>query len=618
MDETIALDSLPINGQECSEISDSLQKIYGVHPLTVQSSKLPHHQPTITTQSIPPHKNSFVETREKYIFFKKYLRNINKCEGESSCNKSTETLQQNGIIKMEYEGISRKYSKNEFEQKFFLNQMYLMRSFLQKSLLTSLSTYFCWSVLFIFALLREFLRKHGIEKNLAAAERPEQKDFVPLFSQCESIYERNCYMRVRDVFERPITSAPGATVKLLDRYSEDYNWNYKYTESETEVINVGSYNYMGFAETDGLCGKEAAAIIDEQGLSTCCSIQQLGFSKAQHDLEKLTAQFLGVDDAICFSMGFAVNSLNTPCLADENSIIISDQFNHASLILGSRMSGATVRVFKHNDMTDLEKVIRDAIVYGNPKTKKPFTKILIIVEGIYSMEGSICNLPAIIALKKKYGAYIYLDEAHSIGALGRRGRGVVDYWGCDPRDVDILMGTFTKSFSAAGGYIAGDKRLINYIRANSATTIYALPMSPPIAQQIISSIKVMMGLDGTNDGAIRRQRLRRNTHYFRKHLKRMGCIVYGSDDSPIVPIMLYYPSKCGFWGREMLKRRVGIVVVSFPATNITESRIRICLSAAHTKEMLNFVLDAIKEVAEASNILSYRIKQKHANLEIDW
>ncbi|VDO41965.1 unnamed protein product [Onchocerca flexuosa] len=143
-------------------------------------------------------------------------------------------------------------------------------------------------------------------------------------------------------------------------------------------------------------------------------------------------------------------------------------------------------------------------------------------------------------------------------------------------------------------------------------------MSPPIAQQITSSIKVMMGLDGTNDGEIRRQRLRRNTHYFRKHLKRMGCVVYGSDDSPIVPIMLYYPTKCGFWGREMLKRRVGIVVVSFPATSITESRIRICLSAAHTKEMLNFVLDAIKEVAEASNILSSRIKQKNANLEIDW
>uniref|UniRef100_A0A915PWV6 serine C-palmitoyltransferase n=1 Tax=Setaria digitata TaxID=48799 RepID=A0A915PWV6_9BILA len=269
-------------------------------------------------------------------------------------------------------------------------------------------------------------------------------------------------------------------------------------------------------------------------------------------------------------------------------------------------------------MADLEEIIRDAIVYGNLKTKKPFTKILIIVEGIYSMEGSICNLPAIIALKKKYGAYIYLDEAHSIGAMGPHGRGIIDYWGCDPRDVDILMGTFTKSFSAAGGYIAGDKRIINYIRVNSAATIYALSMSPPVAQQILSSMKVMMGLDGSDDGEIRRQNLRRNTHYFRKHLKRMGCIVCGSDDSPIVPFMLYYPTKCGFWGREMLKRRVGIVVVSFPATRMTESRVRVCLSAAHSKEMLDYVLNAIKEVAEASNILCARVKKKYANLEIEW
>ncbi|KAK6109439.1 Serine palmitoyltransferase 2 [Brugia pahangi] len=605
MDETVSLDSLPLTGQECSKISETLRKIpYDICPsLALQSSTLTHHQSTITS----PDTNTFVESSEKYYQtlsdIKEYSWNINRCEGESNYNVSTELLQQNGFIKSKHEEKFQRSSGNEFDQKSFL---------------TSLSVYFCWTILMIFAFLRELLRRHGIEKNFAAVERPEEQNFVPLFSEFEAIYERNCYMRVRDVFERPICSVPGATVKLLDRTSEDYNWTYKYTGTETEVINVGSYNYMGFAETNNICGNEAAAIIDEQGLSTCCSIQQLGFSKAQRDLEKLVAQFIGVDDAICFSMGFATNSLNTPCLADENSIIISDQFNHASLILGSRMSRATVRIFKHDDMADLERLIRNAIVYGNPKTKKPFTKILIIVEGIYSMEGSICNLPAIIALKKKYGAYIYLDEAHSIGAMGPRGRGIVDYWGCDPHDVDILMGTFTKSFSAAGGYIAGNKRLINYIRANSAATIYALPMSPPVAQQIISSMKIMMGLDGSNDGEMRRQNLRRNTHYFRKHLKRMGCIVCGSDDSPIVPIMLYYPTKCGFWGREMLSRRVGVVVVSFPATHITESRVRICLSAAHSKEMLNYVLNAIKEVAEESNVLSLQVKQKYANLAIDW
>ncbi|MCP9264474.1 SPTC2 [Dirofilaria immitis] len=465
----VALDSLPVSGKECYEISESLRKIpYGACPLILQSSNLSHQQLTDPNESTCDTK-ILVESCGKYPEASNNIecsRNINGCDGESNCNRSFGISQQNGYIKSKYEWMSQKYNKNEFEK--------LMTLSCRKSLLTSFCICFCWSVLLIFALLREFLRKHGIERNLAAVERPEQKvgGFRATFSRYEAIYERNCYMRVRDVFERPICSVPGATVKLLDRYSEDYNWSYKYAGTETEVINIGSYNYMGFAETDSLCGKEAAAIIDEQGLSTCCSVQQLGFSKAQRDLERLVAEFLGVDDAICFSMGFAINSLNTPCLANEDSIIISDQFNHASLILGSRMSGATVRIFKHDDMADLEEAIRDAIVYGNPKTKKPFTKILIIVEGIYSMEG----------------------------AMGPRGRGIVDYWGCDPHDVDILMGTFTKSFGAAGGYIAGDKRLINYIRVNSAATIYALPMSPPVAQQVISSIKVMMGFDGSNDG----------------------------------------------------------------------------------------------------------------------
>ncbi|RCN43661.1 aminotransferase, class I/II [Ancylostoma caninum] len=199
-------------------------------------------------------------------------------------------------------------------------------------------------------------------------------------------------------------------------------------------------------------------------------------------------------------MGFATNSMNAPCLVDKHSLIISDQYNHASLILGCRLSGASTKVFKHNDMQSLEKILRDAIAYGNPKTYRPYRKILIIVEGIYSMEGSICNLPGIIALKKKYGAYLYLDEAHSIGAMGATGRGVVEYWGCDPKDVDILMGTFTKSFGAAGGYIAGAKKTIDHLRVNSPTGYYSCPMSPPVAQQIYTSMSIIMGKDGTNDG----------------------------------------------------------------------------------------------------------------------
>ncbi|PAV78304.1 hypothetical protein WR25_19801 isoform G [Diploscapter pachys] len=370
------------------------------------------------------------------------------------------------------------------------------------STFTLLSVYFSWMMLLLFAYLREILKRIGIEDDKSNKERPELKNFTPLFSDFESLYQRNCYIRVRDVFERPIASVPGATVDIIDRISYDGNWTYVHPGSKTNVINIGSYNYLGFAQSSGPCAEAAAESIDREGVAMCTTVHERGRSVSQHRLEKLVAEFLGVEDAICFSMGFATNSMNAPCLVDKHSLIISDQFNHASLILGCRLSGASTKVFKHNDMKSLEKILRDAIAYGNPKTHRPYKKILIIVEGIYSMEGSICNLPGIIALKKKYKAYLYLDEAHSIGAMGKSGRGMVEYWGCNPKDVDILMGTFTKSFGSSGGYIAGSKHVINHLRVSSPTGYYSSPMSPPIAQQIYTSMSIIMGRDGTTDGSL--------------------------------------------------------------------------------------------------------------------
>lgn len=261
------------------------------------------------------------------------------------------------------------------------------------------------------------------------------------------------------------------------------------------------------------------------------------------ELEQLTAQFMGVDDAIVFGMGFATNALNLPSLLSPGCLVVSDEKNHASIILGLRLSGATIRVFYHNNMKDLEKVLRNAIAYGQPKTGKPWQKILIIVEGVFSMEGSIVKLPEIVALKKKYKAYVYLDEAHSIGAMGSHGRGVVDYFGMDPREIDILMGTFTKSFGSSGGYIAGSKKLIDFLRANSHAHCYATSMSAPVAQQILTSMKIIMGLDGTNEGRKRIDQLARNTRYFRRRLAQMGVITFGHEDSPVVPMLVYLFSK---------------------------------------------------------------------------
>uniref|UniRef100_A0A672ZNM6 serine C-palmitoyltransferase n=1 Tax=Sphaeramia orbicularis TaxID=375764 RepID=A0A672ZNM6_9TELE len=461
-----------------------------------------------------------------------------------------------------------------------------VESFEETPLLVAVLTYMGYGILTIFGYLRDFLRQWNIEKCHVAREREEQKDFVPLYQDFENFYTRNLYMRIRDNWNRPICSVPGAKMDLVERVSHDYNWTFEHTGKVVkDVINMGSYNYLGFAENIGACADAAVKATHKYGAGVSSTRCEMGNLDIHEELEQLVARFLGVESSMAFGMGFATNSMNIPALTGKGCLILSDELNHASLVLGARLSGSTIRVFKHNNMQSLEKLLRDAIVHGQPRTHRPWKKILIVVEGIYSMEGSVVRLPEVIALKKRYKAYLYLDEAHSIGALGPNGRGVVDYFGLDPKDVDIMMGTFTKSFGAAGGYIGGKKELIDYLRTHSHSALYATSMSPPVAQQIITSMKIIMGEDGTKLG----MQLSENTTYFRRKLRDMGFIIYGNDDSPVVPMMLYMPAKIGAFGREMLKRNIGTVVVGFPATPIIESRARFCISAAHTREMLDTV-----------------------------
>ncbi|XP_044291984.1 serine palmitoyltransferase 2 isoform X2 [Varanus komodoensis] len=371
-------------------------------------------------------------------------------------------------------------------------------AFEETPMLVAVLTYVGYGVLTLFGYLRDFLRYWKIEKCHNAAERQEQKDFVPLYQDFENFYTRNLYMRIRDSWNRPLCSAPGAKIDILERVSHDYNWTFTYTGKVIkDVINMGSYNYLGFAENTGACHDAVSKVLLQYGTGVCSTRQEMGNLEKHEELETLLARFLGVESALVFGMGFATNSMNIPALVGKGCLILSDELNHASLVLGARLSGATIRIFKHNNMQSLEKLLKDAIVYGQPRTHRPWKKILIIVEGIYSMEGSIVRLPEVIALKKKYKSYLYVDEAHSIGALGPNGRGVVEYFGLNPEDVDIMMGTFTKSFGATGGYIGGKKELIDYLRVHSHSAVYATSCPPPVLEQIFASMKCIMGEDGT-------------------------------------------------------------------------------------------------------------------------
>ncbi|XP_052531598.1 serine palmitoyltransferase 3 isoform X1 [Tympanuchus pallidicinctus] len=471
--------------------------------------------------------------------------------------------------------------------------------FEQAPMYVAVLTFVGFGVGTIFGYLRDFMRAWGLEKRNVAQERQQQKDFVPLYQDFENFYTRNLYMRIRDNWNRPICSVPGPQFDLMERVTDDYNWTFRFTgRTIKNVINMGSYNYLGFAETDPNALKTVTKELQKYGTGICSTRQEMGTLDKHVELENLVAKFLGVEDAMVFGMGFATNSMNIPALVGKGCLILSDELNHTSLVLGARLSGATIRIFKHNNMQSLEKLLRDAIIYGQPRSHRAWRKIIILVEGIYSMEGSIVQLPEIVSLKKKYKAYLYLDEAHSIGAVGATGRGVVEYFGMNPDDVDVLMGTFTKSFGAAGGYIAGKKGLVDFLRTHSHSAVYATSMCPPVAEQIIRAMKCLMGLDGTTQGLQRVRQLGKNTRYFRRRLHEMGFIIYGNDDSPVVPLLLYMPGKIGAFARRMLEKNIGVVVVGFPATPITESRARFCVSAAHTREMLDTVLNALDELGD--------------------
>jgi 7-keto-8-aminopelargonate synthetase-like enzyme len=291
-------------------------------------------------------------------------------------------------------------------------------------------------------------------------------------------------------------------------------------------------------------------------LSMCTSPAEGGYTALHATLEASVAAYVGKEAAIVFNMGFATNSLGLPCLGGKGTLLVSDNLNHNSIVTGARASGATVRVYRHDDYRGLESLLRSSIVEGQDRTHRPWRKIVILVEGIYSMEGEMCNLNAVVALAKRYKAYVYLDEAHSIGALGATGRGLCEQKGVNPADVDILMGTFTKSFGAMGGYIAGSRAFVDYVRSASAGFLADNAMSPVVVQQILTALAVMKGEDGTSTGAEKLRRLRDNSNYMRQGLIDLGCEVYGEWDSPVIPVMLYNPTKIAAFSRECLKRGV--------------------------------------------------------------
>lgn len=423
--------------------------------------------------------------------------------------------------------------------------------------------------------------------------------YAPLLTDFESFYTRRLKARVHDCFSRTTTGVPGRITKVMDRkFKPDKFYELEETGPFIDCVNLGSYNYLGFAQSVGQCTDAAKEVLRKYGI-TAGGTRFGGATHRLHlDTEQLAADFLGKEAAMIWSTGYGTNA-NIFCnLVDSKSLVLSDELNHTSIRTGLRSSGAVIKVFKHNNMTSLETLIREQIAQGHPRTHRPWKKILVVVEGLYSMEGTLCPLPQLVELRRKYGIYLFVDEAHSIGALGPNGGGVCDYFNVSPTEVDILMGTFTKSFGAVGGYIAGDRDMIDKLKVSNIGNVYAEAPTAPVLAQITAAMRTLRGELRPGEGQERLQRLAFNSRYFRLALQKMGFVCSGHIDSPVIPLMLYFPQKMALVSRELLARRVAIVVVGYPATPLLLARIRFCMSAALTKSDLDYVLEAMDEVGD--------------------
>lgn len=261
-------------------------------------------------------------------------------------------------------------------------------------------TYLTYIVLIIIGHCRDFIGKRVFPKSYE--HLMEHNGYAALNSDFDSFYTRRLKKRLDDCFARPVTGVCGRTVLCLDRASPDYFDSFKLTGTQTRCLNVSAYNYLGFAQSHGGCADAVETCLNTYGISSLGSRLGAGYLDLQKQSEDLVARFVGQDAATVVSMGFATNSTTIPAIAGPGTLIISDEYNHSSIRFGARISGAHIRQYRHNDMKKLEKLLRESISQGMPRTHRPWKKIIVIVEGLYSMEGTLVNLPDILRLKHRY------------------------------------------------------------------------------------------------------------------------------------------------------------------------------------------------------------------------
>lgn len=352
-----------------------------------------------------------------------------------------------------------------------------------------------------------------------------------------------------------------------------------------KVLMFGSNSYLGLTNHPKV--KEAAkAAIDKYGTGCAGSRFLNGTLDIHIRLEEKLAQLVHKDGALCYSTGFQVNLGVVSLLAGRHDYLLLDELDHASIIEGSRLSFSKVMKFAHNDMESLESKLK---LCHKDKVK------LIVVDGIFSMEGDIINLPEVVRLARKYDAAVMVDDAHSLGVLGEHGTGTASHFGLS-KEVDLIMGTFSKSFASLGGFIAADKDLINYIKHNSRSLIFSASMTPASAATVLATIGIM------ESEPERIQHLWDVTHHALKGFKDAGFDT-GKSVSPIIPLFIRDDIKALMLTQMLLEDGIFVNPVVSPAVQKEDCLIRYSLMATHTFEQVDISIEKITKAAKALGIL---------------
>jgi 8-amino-7-oxononanoate synthase len=372
------------------------------------------------------------------------------------------------------------------------------------------------------------------------------------------------------VYGQPVMSAPVAEFKVYDRY----------TDSVRNFLNFCSYNYLGYSIHPEVI-KAVKDTLDQYGTGAVSAPLLSGYYGLVKQLEDEIAQMKEKETAIVFSTGYATNLGILSGLLRPGDVAVMDILSHASIYDGVRLSGAEIKVFAHNSPQHLERVLK-----GLDKKR-----VIVCVEGVYSMDGDLSNLPEIVPICKKYGAKILVDEAHASLVFGEKGGGVAEHFGLEDQ-VDISIGTFSKSFGAIGGYAAGNEKLMLYLRVFARSYMFSCAMAPHTAAGILKILEIFR----KDKSAV--NKLWENTRYMHAKLREAGLDI-AETKSPVVPVMAGADLRLREISKRLQQRGLYTGVVTYPAVSKNKTRLRLSVSANHTKEQMDECVRILKEVYDS-------------------